>query len=275
MAKILVTGGTGHLGRDLVPALSQAGHVVRLLARKPMNDPSLEWAMGDLATGEGIDHALGGIDTVIHAATLSPIARRGMRPIDFFFSPTSVDVEGTRHLLAASRRAGIGHFIFVSIVGLESCSLPYARAKLAGEQLVRECSLPWSVIRATPFYYLLEQMLGGLKWLPVWPLPNSLSNPVDTRDVARYLTEAVNDGKRGVRPEIGGPDLMPFSSFARQYCDTLGLRRLVLPLPVSRRMSLKMGLVETSERLGQRSWRTWLCERHKHAAVDSHRKAAG
>ncbi|KRB31935.1 MULTISPECIES: SDR family oxidoreductase [Mesorhizobium] len=275
MAKILVTGGTGHLGRDLVPALSNGGHTVRLLARKPTNDPSLEWAPGDLATGEGIDSALDGVDTVIHAATLSPIAKRGMRPVDLWFSPTSVDVEGTRLLLAASLRANVGHFIFVSIVGLEFSGLPYAKAKLAGERLVRDSSLPWSIIRAAPFYYLLEQMLGGLKWLPIWPLPNSLSNPVDTRDVARYLVEAVNDGKRGVRPEIGGPDMMPFSSFARQYRDALGLRRLILPTPVSRRMSFKMGLVETSERFGERTWRSWLCEQHRHAGVDPHCNTAG
>ncbi|RJT34892.1 NAD-dependent epimerase/dehydratase family protein [Mesorhizobium waimense] len=265
MTKILVTGGTGHLGHDLVPTLTETGHTVRLFARKAGQDSSVEWAVGDLATGEGIDDALLGVDTVVHAATLSPIARRGMRPVDFFSSPASVDVEGTRRLLAASHRAGIGHFIFVSIVGLEFSALPYARVKLAGEQLVRESSLSWSVIRATPFYYLLAQMLGGLKWLPVWPLPTSLSNPVDTRDVASYLAEAVNDGQRGVRTEIGGPEVMPFSSFARQYRDALGLRRLVLPLPVSRKMSRNMGLVETDQRLGERTWKAWLSEQGWHA----------
>ncbi|TPJ32975.1 NAD-dependent epimerase/dehydratase family protein [Mesorhizobium sp. B2-5-13] len=260
MAKILVTGGTGHLGRDLVPALTASGHAVRLLARKAGLDRSVEWALGDLAMGEGIDEALGGIDTVIHAATLSPIARRGMRPIDFFSSPSDVDVEGTRRLLAASQRADVSHFIFVSIVGLDFSTLPYSRVKLAGEQLVRTSPLSWSVIRATPFFYLLAQMLTGLKWLPVWPLPTSPSNPVDTRDVASYLAQAVSDGERGVRPQIGGPEVMPFSTFARQYRDALGLRRLILPLPVSQKISLGLGLVETSERLGERTWKAWLSE---------------
>ncbi|TPL92765.1 NAD-dependent epimerase/dehydratase family protein [Mesorhizobium sp. B2-3-11] len=260
MAKILVTGGTGHLGRDLVPALNASGHAVRLLARKAGLDRSVEWALGDLAMGEGIDEALGGIDTVIHAATLSPIARRGMRPIDFFSSPSDVDVEGTRRLLAASQRADVSHFIFVSIVGLDFSTLPYSRVKLAGERLVRTSPLSWSVIRATPFFYLLAQMLAGLKWLPVWPLPTSPSNPVDTRDVTSYLAQAVRDGERGVRPQIGGPEVMPFSTFARQYRDALGLRRLILPLPVSRKISLALGLVETSERLGERTWKAWLSE---------------
>ncbi|TIS91572.1 MAG: NAD-dependent epimerase/dehydratase family protein [Mesorhizobium sp.] len=264
MAKILVTGGTGHLGHDLVPALTASGHTVRLLAREARLDRAVEWAvewaLGDLATGEGIDDALGGVDTVIHAATLSPIARRGMRPIDFFSSPSDVDVEGTRRLLAASQRANVSHFIFVSIVGLDFSTLPYSRVKLAGEQLVRESPLSWSVIRATPFFYLLAQMLAGLRWLPVWLLPTSPSNPVDTRDVARYLAQAVSDGERGVRPQIGGPEVMPFSTFARQYRDVLGLRRLILPFPVSRKISLALGLVETSERLGERTWKAWLSE---------------
>lgn len=264
MSKVLVTGGTGHLGLDLVPALTGAGHAVRLFARKAGHDRSVQWAPGDLATGDGIDEALRDVDTVIHAATLSPIAKRGMRLVDFFSSPSSVDIDGTRQLLATAERSGVSHFIFVSIVGLEFSTLPYSRVKLAGEQLVRKSSLPWSVIRATPFYYLLAQMLGGLKWLPVWPLPASPSNPVDTRDVASYLAQAVTDGKRGIRPQIGGPETMPFSDFARQYRDALGLRRLVLPLPIGRKMSLKMGLVETGERLGERTWKAWLCEQQEH-----------
>jgi uncharacterized protein YbjT (DUF2867 family) len=228
MAKILVTGGTGHLGRDLVPALTNSGHDVRLLVRKPQPDMSVEWAIGDLATGDGLEDALRGIDTVVHAATLSPIAQRGMRLADFFSSPPDVDVDGTRQLLAASQRAGIAHFIFVSIVGLEGSTLPYSQVKLAGERLVRASPLSWSVIRATPFYYLLAKMLDGLRWLPVWPLPTSPSNPVDTHDVATYIAQAVDDGKRGMRPEIGGPDVMPFSTFGRQYRDALGLRQKTL-----------------------------------------------
>ncbi|WP_245273402.1 NAD(P)H-binding protein [Mesorhizobium sp. WSM3224] len=255
-----MTGGTGHLGRDLVPELTISGHDVRLLARKPQPETSVEWVQGDLATGAGLDEALSGIDTVIHAATLSPIAKRGMRLADFFSSPADVDIDGTRRLLAASQHARIAHFVFVSIVGLEGSTLPYSRVKLTGERLVRASPLSWSVIRATPFYYLLKQMLEGLKWLPVWLLPSSPSNPVDTRDVASYLAQAVVDGERGMRPEIGGPEVMPFSTFARQYRDTLGLRRLVLPLPVSRRMSRAMGLVETTERLGQRRWVDWLSQ---------------
>src|SRR5206468_1891121 len=137
MTLVLVTGGTGHLGRDLVDRLVQKGHRVRVFARSPRSDANVEWAVGDLATGEGLQAALQGVDTVINAATFSPIARRGggIRPVDFFKSPSAVDVEGTERLLELCHEADIQHFLHVSIVGLDDATLRYAHVKLAGEQL--------------------------------------------------------------------------------------------------------------------------------------------
>jgi nucleoside-diphosphate-sugar epimerase len=142
MALTLVTGGTGHLGRDIVDRLVRDGHRVRVFARSPAVRPDVEWATGDLATGAGLREALHGVDTVINAATCSPIARRGgVRPVDFFRSPSAVDVEGTERLLSLCREASVRHFLHVSIVGLEEATLPYARVKLAGERLVRASAL--------------------------------------------------------------------------------------------------------------------------------------
>ncbi|GLS29683.1 Uncharacterized conserved protein YbjT, contains NAD(P)-binding and DUF2867 domains [Mesorhizobium albiziae] len=233
---------------------------VRLLALKPGTSKTVEWAQGDLATGKGLVDAVRGVDTVLHAATLSPIAKRGMRPIDFFSSPSTVDVDGTRQLLEASSGAGIKHFLFVSIVGLESTSLPYARVKLAGEQLVKQSQLPWSVVRATPYYYLTAQMLGGLRWLPIWPLPAAPTNPVDTTDVAHYLAECLDDGKRGIRAEIGGPETMSFAEFGRQFKRAKGFHRLVASIPVSEKAGLAMGFVKTDDRKGVKTWNAWLSE---------------
>jgi nucleoside-diphosphate-sugar epimerase len=72
MALTLVTGGTGHLGRDIVDRVVGAGHRVRVLARAPGTRSDVEWAAGDLATGVGLRTALHDVDTVIHAATWSP-----------------------------------------------------------------------------------------------------------------------------------------------------------------------------------------------------------
>ena len=75
--RILVTGGTGHLGRDIVSLLKDQGHQVRVLARTPGQDPAVEWIQGDLATGRGITEAVSGTEVIVHAATFSPAARRG------------------------------------------------------------------------------------------------------------------------------------------------------------------------------------------------------
>ncbi|MEN3349984.1 MAG: hypothetical protein V7632_3619 [Bradyrhizobium sp.] len=262
MSLVLVTGGTGHLGRDLVGRLVRTGHRVRVFARSPQSRADVEWAAGDLATGEGLRAVLQGVDTVINAATLSPIARRGgVRPIDFFKSPSAVDVEGTERLLALSGDAAIRHFLHVSIVGLDDASLPYARVKLAGERLVRSSALSWSVVRAMPFYYLLENMLASLSWLPLWPVPTTVFNPVDTSDVADYLVRCAFDGQCGARAEIGGPDDLGCDALARQYQAARGIRRPILPMNMSERTARGMGFVVSGGVRGTLSWAEWLKQR--------------
>src|SRR4029450_11611103 len=108
MDTVLVTGGTGHLGRDLVSRL-RGPYRVRVLARSAGSDPDVEWIGGGLATGEGIADALAGSQTLIHAATLSPAARRGfLVPKDMWSSPSGGDREGKARLLDQEQAAGGG-----------------------------------------------------------------------------------------------------------------------------------------------------------------------
>jgi uncharacterized protein YbjT (DUF2867 family) len=258
MTFVLVTGGTGHLGQEIVDRLVHDGHQVRVFARSRRPRSDVEWAIGDLATGEGLPAALRGAHTVINAATHSPIAERGrIRPVDFFRSPSDVDAEGTRRLLDLCGQASVQHFLHVSIVGLDDASLPYARVKLAGERMVRESTLSWSVVRAMPFYYLLDNMLAGLSWLPVWPVPKTVFNPVDTSDVADYLVKCAFDGARGERAEIGGPEDLSCVEFARQYQQARGMHRTIVPV-FSDRAARGMGFVVSKGVRGKLSWRDWL-----------------
>ncbi|MBR1123351.1 NAD(P)H-binding protein [Bradyrhizobium lablabi] len=262
MTLVLVTGGTGHLGQDLVDRLVRGGHQVRIFARSQKSRADVEWAMGDLATGEGLAHALRGVHTVIHAATHSPIARRGgIRPVDFFRSPSDVDAEGTQRLLDLCHQAQVQHFLHVSIVGLDEASLPYGRLKLAAERMVRESGLSWSIVRAMPFYYLLESMLAGLVWLPVWPVPRTVCNPVDTSDVADYLVHCAFDRGCGVREEIGGPEDLSLVEFARQYQEARGMHRTIMPVHLSDKAARGMGFVVSRGVRGTLSWKDWL-QRH-------------
>jgi uncharacterized protein YbjT (DUF2867 family) len=262
MTLVLVTGGTGHLGQDLVDRLVRHGHQVRIFARSRRPRSDVEWAIGDLATGEGLPTALRGVHTVINAATHSPVAQRGgFRPVDFFKSPSDVDAEGTRRLLDLCQQASVQHFLHVSIVGLDEASLPYARVKLAGERMVRESALSWSLVRAMPFYYLLESMLAGFAWLPVWLVPKTVFNPVDTSDVADYLAHVAFDGPRGERAEIGGPENLSLVEFARQYQQARGMHRPIMPIHLADKTARGMGFVVSKGVRGTLSWKDWLQRR--------------
>lgn len=114
---VLVTGGSGVLGRAVVPQLEQAGYRVRSLSRRQPNPNQPDWIRCDLGTGEGLTKALSGVGTLVHAAT-SPFSRS-----------YQIEVEGTRRLLAAAKTAGVGHFLYISIAGCDRIPLPYDRNK--------------------------------------------------------------------------------------------------------------------------------------------------
>jgi uncharacterized protein YbjT (DUF2867 family) len=178
---------------------------------------------------------------------------------DFFSSPSAVDVDGTRRLIEAASAAQVSHFLFVSIAGLEHSPLPYSKVKLAAERLVRDSALPWSVVPAAPFFYLLAGMLDGLRGLPVWPLPAAPFNPVDVSDVAPYLADCFDEGPGGMRPPIGGPELMPLTDYGRQFQQARGFHRPILPLPASQTTAVGMGMVDPAKgRLGTMTWHEWL-----------------
>jgi len=259
MKRILLTGGTGHLGSELVPRLKKRVSHLRLFVRSPGDIDGVEWATGDLATGEGLAQAMEGVDGVLHAATLSPIAKRGGITIrDFFATPTEVDLDGTRRLLEAAETTRVKQFLFVSIVGLEHSSLPYAKMKLKAEQLVRSSDVPWAVVRATGFYYLIARLLEKMMRGPISLLPTTRCNPVATSDVADYLTTCMTRSVRGVQQEIGGPELLPFSDYGRQLKAARKLRTRIVPLPIPDRLGLMGGLTRAEERLGKLTWGEWL-----------------
>src|SRR6266536_331992 len=183
MDTVLVTGGTGHLGRELV-ALLKPAHRVRVLARSPRPGPEVQWIKGDLGTGLGIAEAVAGARVVLHAATLSPAARRGyFLPADLWRSPPEVDVGGTGRLLEEAGRAGLAHFVYGSIVGAGRRRGRYLRLKHTAEELVRSGGVPWSIVRATQFHWLLDRMLGKAARLPALVLPAALTaQPADARD---------------------------------------------------------------------------------------------
>ncbi len=261
MDTVLVTGGTGHLGRDVVGLLIGQGRRVRILARRPGQDPDIEWVTGDLGTGAGIAQAVTGVDTIVHAATNSPAARRGQfRLGDFVRSPADVDVDGTRRLLAEAKRAGVRHFLHISIVGVQQSRVPYSRMKAAAEDLVRNGPVPWSIVAATPFYWLLARMLDGMAHRRLWPLPaNVAMQPGDSADFAEYVVECLADGPRGRRDDFGGPEILTMGELARRYQAVRGISRRILALPLPGFAMRAAGPQTCPDgRRGKTTWSEWL-----------------
>jgi uncharacterized protein YbjT (DUF2867 family) len=262
MSAILVMGGTGHLGRDLIPELQRAGHHVRALTRGPRHDAETEWVVGDLSTGAGLDEAMAGVALVLNAATNSPMAQRGgFRPSDFFRTPSDVDLQGVRRLIESAKRAGVRRFLHVSIVAIDRANFPYGRVKAAGERLVRESDLEWAVVRATPFYYLIADWLSSLAPMPFWPLPTRLPfQPCDSADFATYLARCVDDGGLGMRQDFGGPEALTIGEIARQFQIARAIKRPIVPLPLGPLASALEPLFPTAPNgvRGTTTWSAWL-----------------
>jgi uncharacterized protein YbjT (DUF2867 family) len=261
MDTVVVTGGTGHLGRDLVPRL-KGSYRLRLLARSPGSDPDVEWIRGDLATGDGIAEALTGSQTVIHAATLSPAAQRGyFVPKDLWSTPSSVDRDGTARLLEQAGVAGVGHLIYISIVGIDKPRVPYLRQKLEAEQLVRQGPVPWSIARGAQFHWLLDRMLGKMARLPIVTLPEMSMEPVDTTDFADYVVEAVVKGPGGRLADFAGPQVLTFAQMFDQWREIRKhpAQTMRIPLPSAAREAVTaMSVGGPGSRHGKITWAEWL-----------------
>ena len=268
---VLVTGGTGHLGRKVVELLLRDGQSVRVLARHPRGDREVNWIEGDLATGEGIAEAVAGVDGIVHAATHSPAAQRGrFKARDLVRSPNDVDIRGTDALVHSAAHAGVDHIVHVSIVGLERTRrLPYSRVKLRAEGFIRSGGVPWSIARSTPFYWLLERLLDDAVKRRTVTLPRNVRlQCVDSDEFARFLVACVTDGQRGERMDFAGPEALTVREMAEQYMEARGLERRIreIGLPERAEHAMTAGNTSPSGHRGTTTWAEWLGRDDERAA---------
>jgi uncharacterized protein YbjT (DUF2867 family) len=228
---VLVTGGTGNLGRHVVTLLRQSGHRARIFSRQPRGH--VDAVQGDLRTGAGLARAVAGMDAIVHAASATREPWRGR----------GVDVRGTRRLLVTAHEANIRHFVYVSIVGIDGVRYPYYRTKLAAEAEVRKDLVPWSILRATQFHDFVEFLLGGFARIPglmaipyYWQL-----QPVDVNEVARRVVDIVIGEPGGLLPDFGGPEIRDMKALAQSWLTARqDVRRMIdlrLPLKLSRQIA--------------------------------------
>ena len=228
---VLVTGGTGTLGRHVVMLLRLSGHRARILSRQPRGH--VDAVQGDLRTGAGLEKAVAGMDAIVHAATG---ARQSLTSV-------AVDVRGTRRLVNVAHDAHIKHLLYVSIVGIERVANPYYGTKLRAEAIVREGSVPWSILRATQFHDLMETFLGAFSRLPgVAMVPFGWQfQPVHAVEVAQRAVDVVLGDPAGALPDFGGPQIRDFKGIAQSWLaarkQPKRLVNLRLPLKLSRQVA--------------------------------------
>jgi uncharacterized protein YbjT (DUF2867 family) len=256
-APILVTGGTGTLGRLVVERLRSAGHDVRVLSRRARADADdVAYVTGDLATGEGVNAAVSGVEIIVHCAG----------------SPKG-DESKARTLVRAAARAGATHVINISVVGADrvpSASrfdrtvFSYHPMKLGTERVIAESGLPWTTLRATQFYDLILRVAKALAKLPVTPVPSGIQlQPVDTGEVADRLVELALGPPSGLVVGIAGPREYELADLVRSYLHAAGKRRVVLPvrLPGQAARAVRAGAVLGQDDIvGRRTWEEFLAE---------------
>jgi uncharacterized protein YbjT (DUF2867 family) len=255
---ILLTGGTGTLGRQIMPLLREAGCKIRVLSRHP-HEPTdgVEYVTGDLATGEGIDAAVAGVDTIVHCAG----------------SAKGDDVKAG-HLVRAASRAGKPHLVYISVVGAERIPVVsgvdramfgYFAAKRAAEQIVADSGLLWTTLRATQFHDLTLTTVQAMAKLPMIPVPSGFRfQPVETGEVAARLVELALGAPAGLVPDFAGPRVYEMAELVRSYLRATHRRRPILPIrvPGKAARAIRAGAnLAPDQAVGRRTWEEFLAER--------------
>jgi uncharacterized protein YbjT (DUF2867 family) len=258
MQHILVTGGTGTLGRLVVPRLRDAGRKVRVLSRHSCEaGEGIEFVSGDLATGGGIEAAVEGAEIIVHCAGSS----KG-------------DEEKTRNLVRAASRAGARHLVYISVVGadripvvsgLDRAMFGYFASKLAAERVVADSGLPWTILRATQFHDAIMIVARALAKLPVMPVFAGFRfQPVDAGEVAARLVQLTLGEPSGLVPDLGGPQVYTMADLLRGYLHANHRHRLIIPvwLPGQAARAYRAGAnLALDHADGKRTWEEFLADR--------------
>jgi uncharacterized protein YbjT (DUF2867 family) len=236
--KVLVTGGTGVVGKAAVDHLLRRGHTVRLLSRHAEDDVR-QWAegveprTGDVGDPASIRGAADGCDAVLHVAGI--VAES---PPEVTFE--KVNVEGTRNLVAEARRAGAGRFVYVSSLGAERGSSDYHRSKKAAEDVVRaEAGGGWLVCRPGNVYgpgdeviSLLLKMVRTFPAVPVVGTGDHPFQPMWVEDLGEALARAVEgEGGSGATLDMAGPELTTMSGLLDLLEEVTGRDPVRVPVP--------------------------------------------
>ncbi|OGO20002.1 MAG: hypothetical protein A2Z14_16560 [Chloroflexi bacterium RBG_16_48_8] len=233
---VLITGGTGFIGRILLKQLVELGVEVRSLLRPSTLSPRLpkgipfDVTISSLADYRGIRAACNAVKTVIHLAS----SDRGLR--DYF---PEREIAGTRNLAEAAAEAGVERFIFLSHLGANSTSAyTVSRTKAMEEDAVRKSSVPFTIIRPSivfgPEDHFTTQVATQLALSPlIYLLPgkgDTLLQPLWVHDLTTAITWTLDDpATLGQIYEVGGPEFLTYRQVLELVMAVLKTRRILVP----------------------------------------------
>lgn len=215
--KIVVVGGTGLIGSQVVAMLGELGH--EPVAASPRSGV-------DSLTGEGLGEALVGAGTVVDVSNAPSWADDDV--LEFFST-------STRNLLEAERSAGARHHVALSIVGADRASESgYMRAKIAQEKLIVQSRLPYSIVRATQFFEFVDGIADSMTEGNTVRAPRAAFQPIAARDAATAVTRAAAGDPLNRVTNVAGPEKRGMDDFIRIRFAANGDRREVISDPDAR-----------------------------------------
>jgi uncharacterized protein YbjT (DUF2867 family) len=240
---ILIAGGTGTLGRFVVPLLAGHGLPVRVLTRGERRRTSAELAgvetvIGDVRDADTLRRAMVGMRTVISA--INGFGGDGALGVK------AIDRDGNLNLIEAAEAAGVEHFVLLSVLQAASDHpMELFRMKAAAEQRLKESSLSWTIIRPTAYQETWVDIVGrplvASGRTRIFGRGDNPINFVSAADVARFVDLAVTEpALRGTSVDVPGPENLTFDSFVEIVRASTGARGTVdhAPLVMLRLMSL-------------------------------------
>lgn len=240
--KFAVLGGTGLIGSQVVRNLNNAGHEAL---------PHSQSTGVDVISGKGLDAAVAGADVVVDL-TNSPTFDDASPA----FFRTSMD-----KLLAAAQQAGVGHFVVLSIVGVDKLpEVDYYRAKLLQEEILAAGPVPYSIVRATQFMEFIDAVLSWTTDGDTVRLPATPIQPIAAADVAEAVTRIAEGSPLNGIHDIAGPEVFTLDELGRRTLSAKGDNREVVTDPTAGMFGAVRGdaLTDLGAHLAPTRYADWL-----------------
>lgn len=249
MKNILITGGTGNLGKVLSNVLREKGFLFAVASRSNKGNSPQKVVM-DLLENKGVAEAVKGRDIIFHLAT-----------------DLKKDTVLTQNLLNGIGENKNIHLIYISIVGIDKTPFNYYQQKLESENKIKASGIPYTILRATQFHDFIDQIFSTLLKYKIGVLPKRVMvQPIDIETVAKSLYEISLHSPENKTFEIGGLQSFSFDEVAKEWMNTSGKKRWIINLPLFRKLAKSFfgGVLLTNKiEASALSWKNWLQKKYK------------